>query len=122
MPIARQTEYETIYILRPSLTEEDRQKAKDRVEGILAEFGGTTLRFDDWGSRRLSYRIRDQYENRYHDQGLYQYMRYLAPRQTVAEIERNLRIMEPVLKYMTVKIEAALIPEERMARTETEEE
>jgi len=120
MPIARQTEYETIYILRPSMTEEDRQKAKARVEGILADFGGTTIRFDDWGSRRLSYRIRDQYENRYHDQGLYQYLRYIAPRATVAEIERNLRIMEPVLKYMTVKIEADLIPEERLNQSEEE--
>lgn len=121
MAAQRQNEYETIYILRPAAGEDDKAAARDRVQGIVADANGHSLKFNDWGSRRLAYRIRDAAEGRHHEQGVYQYFRYLAPGDTVAEIERNLRMLEPVLKYMTVKIEDDLIPEERLARPEEEE-
>jgi|AP48_1055490.scaffolds.fasta_scaffold222756_1 small subunit ribosomal protein S6 len=122
MAVERQTEYETIYILRPNVGEDDKATARDRVTNIVADAGGHTLKFDDWGTRRLAYRIRDSVEAKHHEQGLYQYFRYLAHRDTVAEIERNLRILDPVIKYMTVRIEEDLIPEERLNRPEEEEE
>lgn len=121
MAETRQTEYETIYILRPSSADEDRTKTRDRVEGIVSDAGGHTIKFDDWGNRRLSYRIRDS-EQKYFEQGLYQYFRYLGPRDVVAEVERNLRLLDPVIKFMTIKIEDDLIPTERLARPEEEEE
>ncbi len=118
---ARQTEYETIYILRPAIDEADKTKARERVEGIIEDAGGTTMRFDDWGRRRLSYRIRDAVEARYHEQGVYQYVRYLSTGDVPNEVERNLNILETVLKFMTVKIEADLIPADRLARSDEEE-
>ena len=122
MAVERQTEYETIYILRPNVGEDDKATARDRVTNIVADAGGHTLKFDDWGTRRLAYRIRDSVESKHHEQGTYQYFRYLAPRDTVAEIERNLRILDPVIKYQTVRIEEDLIPTERLNRPEEEEE
>ena len=122
MPVERQTEYETIYILRPGAAEDLKQSARERVENIVSKANGHTLKFDDWGTRRLAYRIRDAVDARHHEQGIYQYFRYLAGSDTVAEIERNLRILDPVLKFMTVKIEEGLIPEERLNRPEEEEE
>ena len=108
-----QREYETIYILRPGTDQDARAKARERVDGILNNSGGHVLKFDDWGDRRLAYRIRDR-EGTHHGRGLYQYYRYLAPGDAVQEIERNLRILDDVLKFVTVKLDEDLVPEERI--------
>ena len=121
MPVERQREYETIYIMRPAIDEDHKSSAASRLKGIIEDQGGHILSFDDWGVRRLSYRIKDPVEARYYEQGLYQYLRFLAPNHVVAEIERNLGILDTVLKYMTVKIEEDLIPEERLARVDEPE-
>lgn len=121
MAIERQTEYETIYIMRPTADDETRDGARTRVEDIITSSGGHVLTFDDWGSRRLSYRIRDRVEARYHEQGVYQYAHFLAPSDVIAEIERNLRIMDSVLKFMTIKIKEDLIPSERISTSAEEE-
>lgn len=122
MAVERQTEYETIYIMRPTADDDARGNVRARVEGIINNSGGHLLSFNDWGSRRLAYRIRDRVEARYHEQGVYQYTRFLAPADTIAEIERNLRIMDSVLKFMTIKIEEDLIPEERLNAPVAQEE
>lgn len=114
MAVERQREYETVYILRPSVGEDVVQKTKDRIEGIITNGGGHVLRFDNWGSRRLAYEIQDRVENTTVERGTYQYYRYIAPNDLVGELERNLRILDSVLKYLTVKIEEDLIPDERM--------
>jgi len=119
--VERQREYETVYILRPSVSPEEITKTRERVEGVIENTGGHLLRFDDWGMRRLSYEVRDRTDASYHERGQYHYYRFMAPSQTVAEIERNLRILDPVLKFLTVKLVEDLIPAERLARG-TEEE
>ena len=116
MAVERQTEYETVFILRPTIEEADKVGVRDRIQGIVENAGGHTLKFDDWGTRKLSYRVRDALEAKYYDQGNYQYFRYLGPQDVVAEIERNLRIIDTVLKFMTVRIEEGLIPQERLDR------
>lgn len=112
----RQREYETVYILRPAADVESTSKARERVEGIIENAGGHVMRFDDWGLRKLAYEMRDRTEGVYHERGLYQYYRYLASPDTIAEVERNLRILDPVMKYMTVKLDDDLIAEERLAQ------
>lgn len=121
MPVERQSEYETIYIMRPSAGEQDKTDLRERVESIVSETGGHKLRFDDWGNRRLAYRIRDRVEMRHHEQGVYQYMRYLAPGDTVAELERNLRILDAVLKFITVRVDDDIVPAERLNQSGEEE-
>lgn len=121
MAVERQTEYETIYILRANMDDAEKTTVRERIENIVVEAGGHSIKFDDWGVRRLAYRIRDAVQAKHHEQGAYQYFRYLAPRTTVAEIERNLRILDPVLKYQTIKIEADLIPTDRLNQAAEEE-
>lgn len=122
MAVERQTEYETVYIMRPGAADEDTSKARERVEGIIENAGGHVLRFDDWGLRKLAYAIRVPAESASFKTGNYFYYRYLAPTDTVAELERNLRILDPVMKYLTVKLDEDLVPEERLkAPTEAEE-
>ena len=114
MAVERQREYETVYILRPSSGEDVAQKTRDRVEGIITNGGGHVLRFDNWGSRKLAYEIKDRSDNLTVERGTYQYYRFIAPNDLVAELERNLRILDPVLKYLTVKLEEDLVAEDRV--------
>ncbi|MBA2660843.1 MAG: 30S ribosomal protein S6 [Bradymonadaceae bacterium] len=102
--------------MRPEVGDEDITKIRNRVEGVIESTGGHLLKFDDWGQRKLAYEIRDRGEARRYERGLYHYYRYMVAPNTVNEIERNLNILDTVLKYMTVKIEDDLIPEERLAR------
>lgn len=91
-------EYETVYILRADVLDDDRKKVTDRMTSIVEKLDGTILLQEEWGKRKLAYKIQ---KNVY---GIYFYIRYLGYNDMVAEIERNLRILEPVLKYMTVKL------------------
>lgn len=122
MPVQlRQREYETIYIMRTDVKDEDVTKVRDRVEGVLEKSGGHMLKFDDWGQRKLSYQIRDAADGKRFDYGRYHYYRYLAPSNGVAELERNLNLLGGVLKFLTIKLDDDLIPEERLARPVEEE-
>lgn len=105
-------EYETIFILRPDALEDDRTKVIERFESIINRLEGHILRKEEWGKRKLAYRIQK------HNQGIYYYYLYLGYGDLIGELERNLRILEPVMKYLTVKIDEDLDREERISRTE----
>ncbi len=100
-------EYETVVILRPDVLDEERSKVLDRVNATIARLSGHVLRYEDWGKRRLAYRIRKN------SHGLYHYYQYLGFSDLVGELERNLRILEPVIKFMTVKLDEDVDPEQR---------
>lgn len=91
-------EYETVFILRSDVLDDERKKVLDRMNGIIEKLDGTLLMQEEWGKRKLAYKIQ---KSAY---GIYYYFRYLGFNDMVAEIERNLRILEPVIKYMTVKL------------------
>lgn len=92
-------EYETVFILRSDILDDDHKKVLERMNGIIERLEGHILIQEDWGKRKLAYKI----EKNSH--GLYHYLRYLGYNDMVSEIERNLRILEPVLKYMTIKLD-----------------
>ncbi|MCA9298663.1 MAG: 30S ribosomal protein S6 [Phycisphaerales bacterium] len=94
-------EYETTYIVAPDLDPSERAKVDERVKAIITEqFGGEIHRVDDWGRRELAYPIRKV------SHGHYTYVRYLAPGECILELERILRILDPVIKFLTVRLEA----------------
>jgi len=91
--------YECVFILRPDLDDEATEAAIQRVLGQIAEIGGTVENTDRWGKRRLAYEINDQHE------GIYTVVKFQAAPGQTAELERNLRIFEQVLRYMTTQID-----------------
>ncbi len=91
-------EYELVVVLRPDTSEEDTQKVLDRIDGILKNEEGILLRRDLWGKRKLAYEIEK------HQKGVYYYMLFLCKGETIQELERNLKMLEMILRYMTVKI------------------
>jgi len=100
-------EYETVYILKPDTGQEEISQMNARVRGILESMGGKLLDLDNWGKRKLAYEIRKQLK------GIYLYWRYLAPSGVVEEIQRNLRMLDAVIRYYTVRVAENVVPDTR---------
>ncbi|NLX19016.1 MAG: 30S ribosomal protein S6 [Desulfobulbus sp.] len=98
--------YETTYILRPNLGEEQFTEIIDRTNAIIQNDGGTMIGLDRWGVRRLAYEIGKEV------QGYYVYINYAAAAKTVDEIERIFRIDDRVMRYLTVKLNDAINAED----------
>jgi small subunit ribosomal protein S6 len=88
--------YEIIFILDPALADDGVEAAVTAAKGVLAKAGGEVVEIQKWGKKRLAYDIKKRRE------GHYIYFRAQAPGKAVAELERHLKIAEPVLKYLTV--------------------
>lgn len=89
-------EYETIYILRPDTQNDRVAEVNQRVRGIIESQGGVVLNVDNWGKRKLAYEIKKELK------GIYLFWSYLGSPQVVTEFERNMRMIDPVIRYMTV--------------------
>jgi small subunit ribosomal protein S6 len=90
--------YETIYILRPTLGEEEITKVIESTNTILASDGGEIIALDKWGLRKLAYLIKKE------SNGYYVFCDYGTDPANVTEMERKFRIDDAVMKYMTVKL------------------
>ena len=89
--------YETLFVVKPTLTGEEIEAQIARVKEIIAEEGGDLKATDDMGMRRLAYPIEKQ------ERGYYTVVYYTAPSELVGELERQLRYNEEILRFMTVK-------------------
>ena len=98
--------YETIFILRPSQNEEEINAIIDNTESIITADQGKIIELDRWGMRKLAYPIKKEV------QGFYVYIDYTSAPEAVSEIERKFRIDDSILRYMTVKTDDSLSPEE----------
>ncbi len=91
--------YETICILHPDLTEEEVQGTIERYSAIITENGGEMTKSDHWGQRKLAYKVQG------HTRGHLVYLLFSGAPGAVAELERNLRIQDQNIRYLTVKVD-----------------
>lgn len=91
-------EYETIYILRPTVKADEAAKVAERIVEVVDRLGGKITQVDNWGSRKLAYKIAK------FSRGIYVYVKYVGFSDMVAEIERNLRLLEPVIRFQTIQL------------------
>ena len=92
--------YELIYIIDTALEDTARKEMVERVNNLITANGGEIEKVDEtWGKRRLAYAIN------YKTEGWYVLVTFKAPAELPREVERNLRNIDTVLRYMTVKIE-----------------
>ena len=98
----QQTYYETMYILRPDIAEDEVNNHIDKYNKLLEEFGGTILDSQMRGKRRLAYQIAK------HREGVYVQLSHQGDGQHILKIEKAMRLSEDVIRYMTVKQEGPL--------------
>ena len=94
--------YETMYILRPDIAEDEVTNHIDKYNKLLEEFGGTILDSQMRGKRRLAYQIAKNRE------GIYVQLSHQGDGQHIFKIEKAMRLSEDVIRYMTVKQEGPL--------------
>lgn len=92
----RLREYETIYILESNVDPDEADRVATRIKDIVTARSGRLLKIDNWGKRKLAYPIRKS------SRGVFVFLKYLGFEDLVAEIERNLRLLDSVVRYQTV--------------------
>ena len=98
----QQSYYETMYILRPDIAEDEVTNHINKYNKLLEEFGGTILDSQMRGKRRLAYQIAK------HREGVYVQLSHQGDGQHIFKIEKAMRLSEDVIRYMTVKQEGPL--------------
>ena len=91
--------YEVMYVIRPDLNEEATKEAVEKFQNVITANGGEIQKVDDMGKRRLAYEIQGYHE------GVYTLVYFQSEPQVVAELERNLKISDAVIRYLIVKDE-----------------
>jgi small subunit ribosomal protein S6 len=107
--------YETIFIVKPNVAEDEIAAMTGKATSTIEGDGGTILRTNNWGLKKLAYLIKKE------NQGYYVYVDYAGAPASVAEIERIFRIDDRIIKYLTVKLADSCDPEavkEQLAQAE----
>ena len=91
--------YELMYIVHPEQADDDLTAVKERVTDLIERSGGKVVKTEPWGLRRLAYPIQDQWE------GQYVLLHLELEPQGVAELEHDVRLVEPVMRHLIVRAE-----------------
>ena len=89
--------YESVWVVQGDLPDEDVQSTIDKFSRIISSHGGTLVGLDDWGRRKLAYKIKGT------TRGYYILADFAGTSATVKELERNYRIDDRIIRYHTVK-------------------
>ncbi len=112
----QQSYYETMYILRPDIAEDEVNNHIDKYNKLLEEFGGNILDSQMRGKRRLAYQISK------HREGIYVQLSHQGDGQHIFKIEKAMRLSEDVIRYMTVKQEGPLPTPKPSTKKSTQED
>jgi small subunit ribosomal protein S6 len=91
--------YELLFVLKPTLVEEELQAKIGFLKEILEKNGAQIAAFQDMGTRKLAYKVQK------FERGYYGVFYFVAPTSAILEVERNIRINEDFIKFMSVKYE-----------------
>lgn len=104
--------YETIFIIKPSLTDEEIAKVIEKTKGIIQRGGGEVVVAENWGKKKLAYEVRKE------KKGTYIIVHFKGTGATVSELERSYRLDETIIKFITLKIETDKLGKTLPARDE----
>jgi small subunit ribosomal protein S6 len=102
--------YETFFIIDPDLPDDVVASVDEKLKTIIGSQGGVVLTYTPWGKKKLAYPVKKR------SRGLYVLTEYSGGPELVAELERNMRLDERVLKFITVKLEDRFDPEKEIPR------
>lgn len=102
--------YETTVVADSLMKSDDLRDLRERIAGFISNHGGSVQKAEEWGKRRLAYEIgKKQY-------GYYLHFRFTAPEPVIALLEREYRLNESVLRFLTIRVDKlALQQEAKMA-------
>ena len=102
--------YETLFIVTPDSSEEDLKAVATKFQGVVTGMNGHVEDYTEQGRKRLAYNVKK------HNKGFYVLMDYVGSADLVAEVERNMRLDDRILKYLTVKMADSVDPESIQAQ------
>ncbi len=92
--------YELVLVVNAKIEDEARTAVVDKAKAYVERFGGTVTEVEDWGKKKLAYEIQHMKE------GFYYFIQFEADATCPAELEKRVRIMENVLRYLVVRKDA----------------
>ena len=94
------SKYELALVVNAKIEDEAREAVVEKVKSYVARYGGTVTEVEEWGKKRLAYEVQKMRE------GFYYFIQFEADATCPAEVERHVRIMDNVMRYLVVKKEA----------------
>ena len=94
------SKYELALVVKAKIEDEAREAVVEKAKGYVARYGGTVTEVEEWGKKRLAYEVQNMRE------GFYYFIQFEADATCPAEVERHVRIMDNVMRYLVVKKEA----------------
>lgn len=88
-------EYESLFVLHPDLTDDVATSTIERLKEVITKMGGELLSEDHWGKKKLSFPVKKQ------GRGNYVLFHYVGPTGTAEELERTMRNLEQVIRFLT---------------------
>lgn len=104
---ARLREYDTVFLLKPDITDDGVDKLKERLRGIVTRDGGKVIKFINWGKKKTTFLVAKQ------PRAVYVEAIWLGQKNMVTELERNLRNIDEVTKFLTSKVAEEIDPDTR---------
>jgi small subunit ribosomal protein S6 len=104
-------QYDLIFICRPDTPETEVDKIVSTLEAAAGERGAKVEKVEKWGTRKLAYRVRKQRE------GYYVYLLLHSTQgEAIKELERRLKVADPVIKYLTVRLDEEIKRQQKLAQ------
>ena len=94
------SKYELAVVVSAKLEDDARAEVIEKVKALVTRFGGNVTDVDEWGKRRLAYEIQKMKE------AYYYFVHFESDTTTPSEVEKRIRIMDGVIRYLCVKDEA----------------
>lgn len=92
--------YELVLVVNAKIEDDARAAVVDKAKAYVERFGGTVTEVEDWGKKKLAYEIQHMKE------GFYYFIQFESDTTSPAEIEKRVRIMDNVLRYLVVRKDA----------------
>lgn len=92
--------YELILVVNAKIEDDARVATVEKAKGYIERFGGTITKVDDWGKKRLAYEIQKVKD------GYYYIINFESESTTPGELEQRIRIMDNVLRYLCIRVDA----------------
>ena len=98
--VTNMNKYELAVVVSAKIEDDERAAVVDKCKALVERFGGNITEVDEWGKKKLAYEVQKMKE------AFYYFIQFESDSVCPNEVEAHIRIMEPVIRYLCVKVEA----------------